>query len=401
MVGFTEVGSGAMIEEQQASEESILRLLIQEALNQCVVEAGADIAFLATPPSSRKGRPMSIVAAYPAGEPSTRLLAPWVCKGVLRAFESEETTLAIDRQRDTRQHQQPAALLIATPTMNARGEVLGALGAISLSNERGWAAISVVERLANEMTGAFESPHATRHEARTVHTSIPLVQLKQPSEFRDDVLRHEVRVPLSAANFALEALARRHAIDWTAEDQRLLHTAQFSLIEAQGLLRASSQLQAMPSILRERQLQPVKLPEILERALTLFPFAHERIQKDIAEALPLVWADEQWLVHVLTNVIENAIKYSWPSTPITIAVRESEMGKLNTTVFSRGREFRADCDTPRSRTHDAATSPDLGNRGLGLTIAKRLVTAMDGDIWIESDNANGTSAIVSLRTVYA
>ncbi len=371
---------------------------VQQVLSRCVSETLGDVAFLAIPALHQPGRKLTIVAACPSTEPAARLVAPWIRNAITRAFRSESTTLEIGSRSSPWSREQESELLIAAPTINANGHIWGALAALSPTTEPSWEVVSAVERLAGELSDALENGLNAPQEQVAARASIPSIPINPPSAYRDDVLRHEMRVPLSASNFALEALARRHAQDWPEEDLRLLYTAQYGLTEAQSLLRASSQLQSLEAVLSEPNPQRVHLAAVIDRACGLFPFATARLIKDVDERLPQVWADERWLTHVFTNLVENALKYSWPDTSITVSARVDERNCIVVTVFSRGKEFTGDLTEPSVREQKPSNSPDLGNRGLGLSIAKRFVHEMGGDIWIETDGHGGASAMVALRT---
>lgn len=387
-----------MIDESANMEFSHRRPSVQQVLSQCVSETLGDVAFLAIPPLHQLGRKLTIVAACPSTEPAARLVAPWIRNAITRAFRSESTTLEIGRRGSPWGREQESELLIAAPAINANGDIWGALATLSPSTEPSWDVVSAVERLAGELTDALENGMNAPQAHITARSSIPSIPINPPSAYRDDVLRHEMRVPLSASNFALEALAQRHAQDWPEEDLRLLYTAQYGLTEAQSLLRASSQLQSLEVVLSEPNPQPVHLATTIDRACELFPFAAARLMVDVDERLPRVWADERWLTHVFTNLVENALKYSWPDTSITVSAHIAERDSILVTVFSRGKEFSCDIADSPIRQRDTLTSPDLGNRGLGLSIAKRFVHEMGGDIWIESDGHGGVTAMVALRT---
>lgn len=387
-----------MVDDSVATGFSSRRPSVQQVLSQCVTETLADVAFLAMPLVHHAGRKYTIVAACPSTEPAARLVAPWIRNAVSRTFRSESTTLEIGRRNSVWGRKQDAELLIAAPATNAKGDVWGALAALSPFTEPSWDVVSAVERLAGELTDALENGMNAPQSQVTARVSIPSIPLNPQAAYRDDVLRHEVRVPLCASTFALEALAQRHAQDWPEEDLRLLYTAQFGLTEAQSLLRASSQLQTLESVLSEPHPQPVDLAVTIDRACALFPFAAARLQIVLDERLPQVWADERWLTHVLTNLVENALKYSWPDTLITLSAHVAEHDHIIVTVFSRGTAFGENFAVPDVRERDTLASPDLGNRGLGLSIAKRFVREMGGEIWMETDGHGGTSAIVTLRT---
>jgi signal transduction histidine kinase len=99
-----------------------------------------------------------------------------------------------------------------------------------------------------------------------------------------------------------------------------------------------------------------------------------------------VRGDEQRLEQVMSNLLSNAIKYGTPGTQVVFELRERD-GYAEVTVSNRGPGIPAD-ELPRlfdrymrSRTVSAEGPKGLG---VGLYIAKGLVEAHGGRIWIES-----------------
>jgi two-component system sensor histidine kinase KdpD len=86
-------------------------------------------------------------------------------------------------------------------------------------------------------------------------------------------------------------------------------------------------------------------------------------------------------VRVLTNLVENAMKYAPIDTPIDVHAF-ARNGRLVFEVLDRGPgiapELRGRLFEPFSRAEVAR--PDTGSAGLGLSIAKRLVEAQQGTI---------------------
>ncbi len=112
----------------------------------------------------------------------------------------------------------------------------------------------------------------------------------------------------------------------------------------------------------------------------------------------LVWADPDRVWQVLTNLVENAVKYSPDGGVIEVHVRNSAMASSVTIrdwglgiseqqqdslfhVFSRGEQYK---------------QHEIAGLGLGLYIARTLVEAMDGRIMLRSSQGAGTSISFTL-----
>ena len=94
---------------------------------------------------------------------------------------------------------------------------------------------------------------------------------------------------------------------------------------------------------------------------------------------------------VLTNLLENAVRYSPPGTPLGLTVVRWE-GMVEVKLTDRGPGIRSD---ERSRVFEEFYRQDVGGRrggtGLGLAIARAIVQAHGGSMWIEETPGGGTT----------
>jgi two-component system phosphate regulon sensor histidine kinase PhoR len=104
------------------------------------------------------------------------------------------------------------------------------------------------------------------------------------------------------------------------------------------------------------------------------------------------WGDRRAVEQILTNLIDNALKYTDEGGRIDVTLRGQD-GRLEVVVADTGLGIPAD-EVPRvfERFYrvDKARSRALGGTGLGLAIVKHLVQAMGGDIRLESEVGEGS-----------
>jgi signal transduction histidine kinase len=216
---------------------------------------------------------------------------------------------------------------------------------------------------------------------------------------------HELRTPLSNIRGYLEALQdgvvepERRIIDSLHEEAMLLNhlvddLQELSLAEA-GQLRL------------ERQ--PVALADIVDRAVKAIRLraGAERItlQVDLPEDL-LVDVDPQRIGQVLRNLLENALTHTPPGGEIAVAAHDAcpEPGRrddqwIEVGVRDTGSGIAAG-DLPyvfeRFYRADKSRSRATGGAGLGLAIARQLVEAHGGRIWVESTEGEGCTFTLTL-----
>jgi CheY-like chemotaxis protein len=148
-------------------------------------------------------------------------------------------------------------------------------------------------------------------------------------------------------------------------------------------------------------MESVNLMEALDSCLNLtFNLAKERkigIEINDIDG-QFVIADQQRLVQVLVNLVSNAIKYNREDGKVVISSRNTGS---NTEIIVRDTGKGIDLKhlellfQPFERLDFASSQID--GIGLGLTVTKSLIEAMQGTIVVESSSEEGTTFIISLR----
>ncbi|HEX9596727.1 MAG TPA: HAMP domain-containing sensor histidine kinase, partial [Anaerolineales bacterium] len=172
--------------------------------------------------------------------------------------------------------------------------------------------------------------------------------------------------------------------------------------EADRLNRLVDDLQELSRVesgAYELDLRPTQIDPLLETLLKRFrqQFGAKRVELDLdlPADLPPVLADEHRILQVLTNLTANALQYTPTGGTVAISAARTN-GIVRITVRDTGagiapehlshlfdRFYRVD----KSRSRAAG-----GGSGIGLTIAKHLVEAHGGRIWVESEGAGKGSA---------
>jgi PAS domain S-box-containing protein len=140
--------------------------------------------------------------------------------------------------------------------------------------------------------------------------------------------------------------------------------------------------------------------EIIEDNKLLFDNNKITVETDIPQTLPKVQADKIHLQELLTNLINNAVKYSKGPGTITIqaqpnddvviiSVKDTGIGMSKDHISHLFEEFyKAD-----------ESRHDFNSSGLGMAICKRIVDRHGGKIWVESEGVGkGTTVYFTLKT---
>jgi len=249
-----------------------------------------------------------------------------------------------------------------------------------------------VARLYQELQAAFD--RASEVEAARRSEQVKAVLL--------DALTHNLRTPLTAIKASVTALIGVQA------RPTLSREGQGELLEVidqesdrlnrfiEGLSAAGSD---SPQPLNLRAVAVADIVRLgLARAETLT--RDYRVEVDVAEALPPLSVDAPSIVEVLYILLDNASKYAPPGSTILVSGAMSDEQHVGLSVSDEGqgipidareRVFEKFFRVPGRESHD----PRRKGIGLGLPIARRLVEAQGGRIWIDSP-ASGTGTLVQL-----
>ncbi|HEX2093516.1 MAG TPA: HAMP domain-containing sensor histidine kinase [Longimicrobiaceae bacterium] len=229
------------------------------------------------------------------------------------------------------------------------------------------------------------------------------------SQFLTNV-SHELRTPLTAIVTYGEILRdgllgelaprQREAIESMINSCRQL----LSMIE-EILTYARTNARAIELQPTEFELEDV-VGHVYDMNASLIQQKHLRYEAKVNSGLPMVWADRDKVVHVLGNLIGNAIDFTppdgilrvearrWQQNPawLEVVVEDSGIGidpKHHEMIFQ---EF-AQVDASRARMHHGT--------GLGLAIARKFVQLHGGRIWVESELGAGSRFYFTLPSVEA
>jgi signal transduction histidine kinase len=143
------------------------------------------------------------------------------------------------------------------------------------------------------------------------------------------------------------------------------------------------------------------VPLLDEACDMLTPLAQEksiRLDRDVAERLPRITADAGRVMQVLSNLVGNAIKFTPEGGRIVIGAKPVPSG-VQFSVSDTGPGIPPD---QVARIFGRFWQADAGDRrgiGLGLTIAKGIMDAHGGRLWVESQLGEGTTFHFVLGTV--
>jgi two-component system phosphate regulon sensor histidine kinase PhoR len=214
---------------------------------------------------------------------------------------------------------------------------------------------------------------------------------------------HELRTPLtSIKGFISTLLQDEDGTFYDFETQREFYTIIDT--ECDRLTRLISDLLNVSRIEAGRALdlnpKPVNLPQLIEKVISVqrsYTNKHELVI-DINGELPIIVADEDKVDQILTNLMNNAIKYSPSGGTVKICAR-ADGDIVRFSVDDQGMGIPKDhLSKVFDRFHrvDNRDTREVGGTGIGLYLVKHLVEAHGGKIWVESEYGKGSSFIFEL-----
>ena len=220
-----------------------------------------------------------------------------------------------------------------------------------------------------------------------------MTSLEELERLRADLLgmvSHELRVPLTSIRGSATTLLNASS-DLDRAQLRQFH--QIIADQADHMHELISDLLDVARIATGTLLvllEPVEIASLVDRARNTFLSGGGRntLDFDLALDLPLVMADRQRIVQVLSNLLSNAARHSLESSVIRVTAVRKDF-HVAVTVADEGTGISAE-QLPHlfrkfARTHGEAGKREIGGSGLGLAICKGIVETHGGRIWAESD----------------
>ena len=202
---------------------------------------------------------------------------------------------------------------------------------------------------------------------------------------------HELRTPLSTIQVCLESLAAEPDMPLEIR-QIMLKTALGDAERMRKLVQDFLTLSRLESGRVEWHPEPLSIQECVDLALSSIRShrekqEHPQIITQLPKNLPPVQADGEWLVEVLTKLLDNACKFTSPQGSVSVVSEAKGQAMLEVTVTDTGRGIepnRLEKVFDRFYQEEGALRRTTGGTGLGLAICRQIVTGWGGEIWADS-----------------
>lgn len=238
-----------------------------------------------------------------------------------------------------------------------------------------------------------------------VEKSRYLQQLLELNELKNKFLgmaAHDLRNPLSTIKGFLELFLTNALGDLTADQREVLNDMNQTSDHMLELINNLLDVTAIETGNLQLKRQPTELDKFLRVIQASFRVLAStksiELKLDLPMPLPVLQIDQARIKQVLTNLITNALKYSFPRTIVVLSIKVFEK-EVWISVKDQGQgipiEEMKKLFKDFSRT---SVKPTAGEQsiGLGLAITRRIVEAHGGLIWVDSEIGKGSTFTFSL-----
>jgi signal transduction histidine kinase len=229
-------------------------------------------------------------------------------------------------------------------------------------------------------------------------------QLQQATRQRADLIAwvsHDLQTPLTSIQAILEALADG-LFDDPETQERYLRTAQREVRSLSDLIDDLFQLTKLDAGGLILEISPNSLTDLISDTLESFSQLAEkkniRLSGEVSDGTDPVNMDTKQIGRVINNLVSNALRYTPGGQEVEItAFRDGD--KVEVRVRDTGEGIPPE-DLPHlfdsfyrgEKSRNRAT----GGAGLGLAIARGIILAHEGEIWVESHPGEGTTFIFTV-----
>jgi PAS domain S-box-containing protein len=273
-----------------------------------------------------------------------------------------------------------------SPNIAEDGSILGGIGVIE------------------DITTRIESEEALKKYAEELATANE--ELKSLDQMKDRFLSnvsHELKTPLTSIKGYTELIYDESLGVLSEQQKEVERTVLRNANRLKRLVDSLLYISRVQSGNVQYLFEPVSVVEIVEMTLQDLKIQIEdkklTVEKNIANNIPTINGDRDKLTDMLTNIVDNSIKFTPEGGSLKFTIEEEDEF-IHIVLKDNGIGIPPDMIPmlfQRFYQIDASRTRKYGGTGLGLYICKEIVNAHKGKIWAESEGENkGTGMHIQL-----
>ncbi len=214
-------------------------------------------------------------------------------------------------------------------------------------------------------------------------------------------MSHELRTPLTAIKASIELLDAGKLGDLPAQAKLAVGLAQKNSDRLLNLITEILDLQSVETNVMQFDIARIDILDAIRDAVTEIEPYSQRLSVDFDVSLPsepiYVKADRKRLIQVFSNIASNASKFSPPGSTVRIRV-DTDGDRVAVKFIDQGIGLT---EADHRKVFDPFTQVDssdtrkIGGAGLGMSISKRIMDALEGTISYQRNSDIGTTFFVT------
>lgn len=214
-----------------------------------------------------------------------------------------------------------------------------------------------------------------------------------------EIIAHDLKNPLTSAMTISELLNNEKI---TGDQREYLSYIKKALNRMNSLVAKILEIKVLESSSFKTTYSQVDVKQVTEQVISALKIQgdnkHIRLVADLEDVVASL--DKSLIVQIIDNLVSNAIKFSNHHTKVRVSLK-----KMNQTI-----RFEIEDEGPGIKEEDipklfqkfqklhARPTDGESSTGLGLSIVKKYVEAMNGKVWCESEFGKGTTFIIEFKT---
>jgi len=274
--------------------------------------------------------------------------------------------------------------------------------------------IAIYANIALENANAYEKINLHRNELSKANKDIvrqkaeieennqKLIELNNEKSNIIGIVAHDLKNPLTSA-FTMANILKSESNNLDEEQTQCINVIEKSINRMNDMINRLLDIRKIEDKISELKLEKVNLRKIIRDVNNNLSNEINRKKISLSVEAEELYAkvDPDYAVQVFENLISNAIKFSPPNREVKVILAKDN-GKARTEIIDEGPGLTED-DKKKvfGKFQRLSAKPTGGEQstGLGLSIVKKYVEAMNGKVWCESEAGRGANFIVEFTRV--
>lgn len=245
----------------------------------------------------------------------------------------------------------------------------------------------------------FEEINRQKEQIELINKT--LVELNEEKNDLIGIVAHDLKSPLNQISGMLEIIKLTNK-EQQGEQQEYTAAIEKSTNRLKKMVSKILDVNAIESKTLNIKLEQINITELLQEILNRFTVLAEKksiaIVTNFESNIPMITSDAGYVSEVLENLMSNAVKYSPLEKQVTVKLSK-RASFVRIEFIDQGQGISAgDMKKLFGKFHKLTARPTAGedSTGLGLSIVKKYVQALNGAVWCESEEGKGANFIVEL-----